>query len=140
MRAGYLALNDNPRYPQSMTSRRWLILGDALVFILFATLGSRSHERGLSPLHILSVAAPFQAGWIVAAFAAGLYGSRSGREGLVKRVLIAWLPAWAIGLAGRHFVFNEDIPISFDIVAFITNAIFLVVWRSIAARFLVRSN
>lgn len=123
-----------------MTQRRWLILGDFLVFILFAALGSRSHEHRLSPLHILSVAAPFQVGWFVAALATGLYGARSGGEGIVKRVLIAWLPGWAIGLAGRHFVFNDDIPVSFDIVALLTNAVFLVAWRWLAARFLVRSN
>jgi hypothetical protein len=121
-----------------MTSKRWLILGDALVFLLFATLGSRSHEHRLAPLHILGVAAPFQVGWFVSALATGLYGARAGREGIVKRVLIAWLPAWAIGLAGRHFIFNEDIPVSFDIVALITNAVFLVTWRWLAAKFLIR--
>ena len=84
------------------------------------------------------IATPFAAGWLPIAIVSGLYARRAMDARVSRRALIAWVPAWAIGLAGRHFVFGEGIPVSFDIVAFLVNGTLLVGWRTLAAKVLLR--
>jgi uncharacterized membrane protein YeaQ/YmgE (transglycosylase-associated protein family) len=48
-------------------------------------------------------------------------------------MLKPFVPAWVIGLVLRTLVFGRDFAPTFAIVAFITNAILLCVWRLLAA-------
>ena len=76
-------------------------------------------------------AAPFLAAWFAVSPPVGVFnrewpllGARS-----LKAVGLAWLIAWPIALALRVVLQGRGIPISFDLVALIVNALFLLGWR-----------
>jgi hypothetical protein len=49
-------------------------------------------------------------------------------------MLMAWAPAWVIGLVLRSLVFGRAFAPAFAIVSFVTNAVLLLGWRLIASR------
>jgi len=113
-----------------------LLAGDFVCFLVFALLGLRSHEEGITLSGIVRAATPFQAGWLLAGLVPTFHESRSAhrRTGVVRR----WTPAWVIGLALRTLFFDRSFEVSFAIVAFIANGAFLLLWRSVLARRLFR--
>ena len=113
-----------------------LLGGDLICFLVFALLGLRSHEEGITLGGIVRAATPFQAGWLLAGLVPELHESRSAhrRTGVLRR----WTPAWIIGLALRTLFFDRSFEVSFAIVAFIANGVFLLLWRSVLARLLLR--
>ena len=68
-----------------------LLAGDLVCFFLFALLGLRSHEDGITVGGMLRAAVPFQAGWLIAGLVPFFHESRSRhrRTGVIRR----WLPA-----------------------------------------------
>jgi Protein of unknown function (DUF3054) len=118
--------------------RRGIILlaGDLVCFLVFALLGLRSHEEGITLAGIVRAATPFQAGWLLAGVVPAFRETRSlhRRTGVLRR----WAPAWVIGLGLRTLFFDRSFEVSFAIVAFIANGAFLLLWRSVLARLLLR--
>jgi hypothetical protein len=118
-----------------------LVAGDIMSFLAFAALGRSSHGEaaGLGAfIEVAKTAAPFLLGWFLAAPWLGAYrlAEKPGilRVGpFARRTALAWLAAWPLGLALRALFLWRGIPISFALVTFITNIIFLVGWRSIFA-------
>jgi hypothetical protein len=121
---------------QSMRKHRGAVLlaGDLICFLVFALLGLRSHEEGITLDGVLRAATPFQAGWLVVGLIPVFHESRSAhrRTGVLRR----WAPAWAIGLALRTLLFDRSFEVSFAIVAFIANGVLLWLWRSVLVRLL----
>ena len=115
-----------------------LLTGDLICFLVFALLGLRSHEDGITPDGVLRAATPFQAGWLLAGLVPVLHESRSAhhRNGVLRR----WAPAWVIGLALRTLLFGRSFEVSFAVVSFIANGLLLLVWRSVLARLLFRER
>jgi Protein of unknown function (DUF3054) len=113
-----------------------LLAGDLVCFLVFALLGLRNHEEGITLSGIIRAATPFQAGWLLAGLVPAFRESRSQhrRTGVLRR----WAPAWVIGLALRTLFFDRSFEVSFAIVAFIVNGGFLLLWRSVLARLLLR--
>ncbi len=106
----------------------WVFAGDAILVLVFATIGRASHERGLSVLGVLETAWPFLAalvvGWIaLRAWSAPMAVIRTG------------LPLWGITVAGGmalRALSGAGVALPFVIVAAATLLLLLVVWRLVA--------
>ncbi|MFT4199684.1 DUF3054 domain-containing protein [Gordonia sp. (in: high G+C Gram-positive bacteria)] len=115
---------------------------DAVLVLLFATIGRRSHDEGIDPLGIVHTAWPFlvgaAVGWSLMYVYAQLGSSDSGaRVYRPERVLpfgvVVWVSTVAVGMALRAVLRAGTAP-SFIVVATVTLAVFLLGWRAIAAR------
>lgn len=129
-------------------TRLALVLGDTISFLIFATIGRRSHGEaaGLNAFfEVVKTAAPFLLGWFLAAPWLGAY--RLASEGVmahnvaappipqpltpfIKRTVLSWVVACPVGLGLRALLLQRGIPISFAIIVFLTNLVLLTVWRS----------
>ncbi len=114
------------------------LAGDAACFLLFAVLGLNSHNEAFNLDNLSRAAGPFWLGWLVVAGIAGLYAADWPRPAATvwKRTLYAWPGAWLIGIVARAFVFDRGFVPAFAAVSFLTLAVILVCWRSLAARLL----
>jgi len=108
-----------------------LAIGDALVFVIFAIIGMRSHKVSLTVPSVVQVAAPFAIGWFLVSPFVGVFRRRvTSQPGKMSlRTALAWLIAWPIGLLLRGIIDRQIPPVSFAIVTLITNTIFLQLWR-----------
>ncbi len=108
-----------------------LAIGDALVFVIFAVIGMRSHKESLTVPSVLVTAAPFAIGWFLVSPFIGVFRRRitSQPRKMSLRTVLAWLAAWPVGLLLRGIINHEIPPLSFAIVTLITNTIFLQLWR-----------
>lgn len=115
-----------------------LLVGDLVCFLVFALLGLRSHEDGITLGGVLRAATPFQAGWLIAGLVPTFHERRSAhrRTGVLRR----WAPAWVVGLGLRTLLFDRSFEVSFAIVSFIANGLILLLWRSVLARLLFRER
>ena len=119
-----------------------LVVGDALIFLIFAAIGRRSHgeQVGLDALlATITTAIPFAAAWflvspIVGAFKRGL--ELQPRK-MALRTALSWLSAWPLAMALRIFfvdyLTNHSINwrgiVSFSLITLISNTILLLLWR-----------
>src|SRR5437588_4154897 len=113
-----------------------LVAGDALVFLVFATIGRRSHGEavGLSVLpQIAFIAAPFAIGWFIVSPFVGVFrrdvATRPGA--MAKRTALAWVLAWPVGLFLRWLFsgFTDFPPLSFAVITLMFNLGVLLLWR-----------
>lgn len=115
-----------------------LVAGDALAFILFSAIGRTSHGEaaGLAALlQVAGTAAPFLAGWFLAAPLLGAYRPAllAGPRPMLARTALAWLAAWPLGLGLRALLLQRGIPLSFALVTFATVLVILSIWRGLFA-------
>jgi hypothetical protein len=124
-----------------------LVVGDALAFVVFATLGRETHNEatGLGALgQTLWTALPFALGWFLVAPWLGAF-RRAGAERpllMLRRTEIAWLAAWPVALLLR-WAFTADHhtpPLAFAIVALLANAAILGGWRAAFAALTSRTK
>jgi hypothetical protein len=128
-----------------MDTRRFspaLLLGDIAAFLLFAVAGLRSHDEGYTFSNLTRVVLPFLLPWLVIAYVTGLYWKPESAEpaSVVKPVIMAWVPAWAIGVALRSLVWGRDFALAFAIVTFAVNAVLLLGWRAVAVMLLGKNE
>jgi len=113
--------------PNNLRGREGLLLaGDLVCFFMFAVLGLRSHEDGVTLGGVLRAAAPFQAGWLFV----NLLLAKPGAGSDARQAVRTWVPAWAIGLVLRTLLFDRTFAVTFAIVALLVNGVLLMVWRS----------
>jgi hypothetical protein len=113
----------------------FLVVGDALTFVVFAAIGRRSHGEaaGLAAVgEVLLTAAPFMAAWFLVApwlrvFDPAVAASPCAVTG---RTVLAWLIALPIGLALRALIIGRFSPPSFAIVTFLVVCVLLGGWRT----------
>ena len=115
----------------------WLYAGDLACFLLFAVMGLRSHEDGITADGILRAAVPFQASWVVISL---LLRGQPGVGDITKprNVIRVWIPSLVFGLAIRSLVFGRAFAPTFAVVAFLVNGLLLVLWRCVLAPLAVR--
>lgn len=135
------ANEDNKR--QFASSKPWsyrqsvimLVIGDALCFLIFAMLGTRTHGEpsGLAAVpHIVLTSLPFMAGWFivspfVGAFRRSLFDSP---KAMAIRTALSWLASWPVAMALRGIFVDHGVPpVSFAIVVLLFNLLILEVWR-----------
>ncbi len=108
-------------------------LGDVTMFLLFAVIGVRSHDAGVTLRTVGRAALPFALSWLLLAPILGAFRDPAIEEPRQawKTALKSWVPACAAGLAIRALVLGRGFAVSFAVVAFLTNAVFLSVWRTV---------
>lgn len=109
-----------------------LVIGDIIVFLIFAAIGRRNHSEAGNVFGIAITALPFAVAWFlvspfVGAFKRGLEYS-TGKMSL--RTLLAWFAAWPIAMLFRGVFVDKGVPPwTFALITLITNTILLQVWR-----------
>ncbi|GGL24106.1 DUF3054 domain-containing protein [Phycicoccus endophyticus] len=102
---------------------------DALVVVVFAAVGRRSHSEGVDVLGVLRTAVPFlvgtAGGWVLAGLALDT-GPRSLAWGAV--VLVATV---AVGMLVRAIT-GQGVALSFVVVATLVLGLLLLGWRVLA--------
>lgn len=112
-----------------------LVVGDTASFLLFATLGRRTHDEatGLSALgQIAMTALPFALGWFAVSPFAGAFRRLTVAKPLrmLARTELAWVISWPATLLLRWAIApDHNVPVSFAIVILLANAVFLGTWR-----------
>jgi Protein of unknown function (DUF3054) len=112
-----------------------LALGDLLVFLVFATIGRRSHGEAASLSNLWQIfltALPFAAGWFLVAPFVGVYRRvlMSDPRKMAQRTILAWILSWPVAMALRGIFVDHAIPpATFAVITLITNMILLFVWR-----------
>jgi hypothetical protein len=112
-----------------------LVIGDMLVFLIFATIGRRNHGEaaGFDTLfQIFLTALPFLAGWFIISPIFGAYRRNLQAQpiAMAKRTALAWVAAWPFAMILRGIFVDHAIPPwTFWLVAFIANIILLMLWR-----------
>jgi hypothetical protein len=108
-----------------------LIVGDAAAFLLFAGLGRDQHHEAGGPFSVVVTAAPFLVAWFAVAWPSGALDRAWSDLGIrsLRKVGLAWLVAWPIALVLRAVLQGRGVPLSFDLVALIVNALLLLGWR-----------
>jgi hypothetical protein len=114
-----------------------LLAGDLACFLVFAVLGLRSHEDGITVAGVLRAALPFQAGWLLVSLLAGRQSEASTGSRQTTRL---WVPAWAIGLVLRTLFFDRSFAAMFAVVSLLVNGMLLIIWRSLLAPLVLRSS
>lgn len=135
----------NATSPRPIASAAWrrvavLVIGDVLVFLLFAGGGRGTHGEatGLGALGSVALTAlPFIVGWFLASPFLGVFRRRltDTPTRMLTRTELGWLATWPVALALR-WAFTADHhvpPLSFALVALLANALFLGVWRGVFA-------
>jgi hypothetical protein len=119
-------------YRQALIS---LVIGDILVFIIFAIIGDKSHGQLSGPASLfrsLLVALPFIAGWFIVSPFMGLFRRDllTQPRAMAIRTLWAWIPAWVIAMILRGIFFDYGVPApAFMVVALLFNLALLEIWR-----------
>ena len=109
-----------------------LVIGDIIVFLIFAAIGRRSHSEAGNVFGIAITALPFAIAWFlvspfVGAFKRGLEYS-TGKMSL--RTLLAWLAAWPLAMLFRGIFVDKGVPPwTFALITLISNTILLQAWR-----------
>ena len=105
------------------------VAADVAAVLLFAVLGSRSHEGG-GLGEVLTIAAPFVIGTLI-----GWLLSPVVREAptSVRAGVHVWLATLVIGVLARRFVFARGTAAAFVIVTALVLAGLIIGWRWIRA-------
>ena len=110
----------------------FLIIGDAVVFLVFAFIGISSHKEAVDPVKVVTTAAPFALGWfIVAPFMGAFSRKKTAEPGkMALYTVLAWLPSLVLGMTFRGITVDHKVPpLSFMVITLISNTIFLSIWR-----------
>lgn len=115
-----------------------LVLGDAVAFLVFASVGRSSHSEasGLGALgQVVGTAAPFALAWFAVAPFMGAYrrDAVTSVRGMLSRTGLAWLAAWPLALLLRWVFTSKVPPLSFALVTLVANTLFLALWRGLFA-------
>ena len=121
----------------STSSNAWrrivfLVVGDAIAFLVFAFIGISNHKEALDPVKVVTVAAPFALGWfIVAPFVGAFSRKKTDSPGkMALSTFLAWLPSLILGMTFRGITVDHQVPPpSFMVITLIANTIFLLLWR-----------
>ena len=112
-----------------------LVIGDALVFLIFAAIGRRSHGEAAgfdALLQTIQTATPFAIGWFIVSPFLGAYRRGLERQPRIMalRTLLAWLAAWPVSMTLRGvFVDHAVPPWTFALITLVTNTVLLLLWR-----------
>ncbi len=108
--------------------------GDLLFFLIFAAVGRASHGLLLEgpPLWgVVRAAVPFALAWLMLIPLFG--GHRPDPSATLVRVgvrtALAWLGAWALGLALRSLLLGRPAPPAFALITLVGNSALLISWR-----------
>ncbi len=116
--------------------RAWaLAAGDAVALMVFAAIGRRSHDEAAgiaAALALVGTAAPFVAGWLIAAWPLGAFrdGGTATAGEMARTTLVAWTAAFPIAAAIRAVALWHVSPWTFYVVAYLFSLLMLTAWRT----------
>lgn len=116
-----------------------LVIGDGIVFLIFAAVGRRSHGEAASIssfLQVVGTAAPFALGWFMISPIVGAYHRRqtTGVRKMAQWTALSWLAAWPVALLFRGVAVDHAVPPrTFMLISLISNMLFLEIWRTLFA-------
>ena len=130
----------DPYIPKPMSPRRRVItlaIGDAIVFLVFASIGQNSHGESLSISSIIFIATPFALGWFLVSPFAGAFRDDivSNPRRMANRTIRAWFLSWPVAMALRWLLVdrthNTSLPsfLTFAFVVLLINTVILLLWR-----------
>jgi hypothetical protein len=102
---------------------------DALIFFVFALIGSNQHGESMSLIQILLVALPFLLAWFIVATSIGVYRTRTcvALSSFLTMTMLSWLLALCGAMILRGFFVDHAVPpLSFMIIAFFFNGVLLL--------------
>jgi hypothetical protein len=114
-----------------------LAFGDILCFLIFVSLGSNEHGKGINFLYSLWLAVPFVAAWFLVSPFVGAYRADVATlpSKMLVRTILAWLATWPVAMLFRWLLVERLSPVSigsflsFSTVVLIVNTILLALWR-----------
>jgi len=116
-----------------------LVVGDALCFLIFVTIGANQHNEGFDLGYSLWLAIPFLAAWFLVAPFVGAFRSdvATRPRKMVLRVICSWLASWPVAMFFRWLLVDrvKNPPtmlssfIAFALVTLIFNMVILLIWR-----------
>ncbi len=109
-----------------------LVVGDIVVFLVFAIIGRRSHSESGNILGPVITALPFAAAWFLVAPFVGAFkrGLERNTGQFALRTFLAWLAAWPVAMLFRGVFVDKGVPPwTFALITLISNTILLQVWR-----------
>ncbi len=109
-----------------------LVVGDIIVFIVFAVIGRRSHSEAGDIFGPVITALPFAAAWFLVAPFVGAFkrGLERNTGKFALRTFLAWLAAWPVAMLFRGAFVDKGVPPwTFALITLISNTILLQVWR-----------
>jgi hypothetical protein len=112
------------------------LLLDAVILVIFAAVGRRTHAEGSAISGTLLVAAPFLLAWLAAALVVRL--PREPKS--ASRALRAWAIALPVALLLRSLVFGRGIAPGFVVVALVFTLATLVGWRLVCEAYARRRS
>lgn len=116
-----------------------LVVGDALCFLIFASLGAEQHGEGFNLFYTFWVALPFIAGWFLVSPFLGAFkadvATRPSR--MLTRTVLAWLASWPVAMGLRWLLVDRTtVPtvsftsfLTFAMIALAFNLGLLLLWR-----------
>ncbi len=114
-----------------------LAFGDILCFLIFVSLGSNAHGKGINFLYSLWLSVPFLAAWFLVSPFVGAYRSDVATlpSKMLVRTMLAWLATWPVAMLFRWLLVERFNPVplgsflSFSTVVLIVNMVLLALWR-----------
>ena len=109
-----------------------LVMGDIIVFLIFAAIGRRSHSEAGNVFGIAITALPFAVAWFLVSPFVGVFkrGLEYNTGKMSLRTLLAWFAAWPVAMLLRGIFVDKGIPPwTFALITLITNTILLQLWR-----------
>ena len=114
-----------------------LVVGDILCFLIFVSLGSNAHGKGVNFLYSLWLVIPFLAAWFLVSPFIGAYRAdvATRPSKMLVRTALCWLATWPVAMVLRWLLVERVNPVSFGsflsfaIVVLIANFVLLVLWR-----------
>jgi hypothetical protein len=111
-----------------------LLLGDVLIFVIFAVGGRATHGLPLDSnpvLTVLAVAAPFAVPWFALAALLGVFRAETiARVGpALFWTALTWLCAGSVGLVARSMILQRPLLPMFAAATLGLNAALLLAWH-----------
>lgn len=112
-------------------------LGDVAVFLTFASIGSAEHGVMLKD-SLLGTSLPFIIVWLTFASLFGMYNQSFLHDSKksMKRTTIIWPLCVIVALVIRSALTDQNINLSFTLVAFLIQGSMLYIWRYILVKIL----
>ncbi|MGE5703398.1 MAG: DUF3054 domain-containing protein [Clostridia bacterium] len=114
--------------------KQWLvplILGDIVVFLIFAYIGKSAHAHSIDPLGLFITAAPFLISWLAIGSFMGVYKPQAYEsiKQSAKKTAIVWTIACLVGHTARSLTLGKGIDPVFLLITFISVMILMQIWR-----------
>lgn len=116
-----------------------LLIGDILALVAFLVVGLANHDRTDNLIaDVTRIGAPFLLGWLAVALLIGAYRTTGGPRAFLLRSVLTWALGIGLALVLRNTVFGGTFSLVFAIISYVFNGIFLLGWRAVFSRFLLK--